>query len=195
MTSKLIGYARREGNRTVLERFGEALGENEVEISDDIVILKAEDAQKLLEPPRLDRLVITPERVRAEPERTRRTHREGVRPVWSPLRCRRRQPRGPHRLHRGTGRTSSASVNRPGSSPSRLAAETPKHRPRFASWPRSQQVTHEGSSRRGRVGPRAHCQEDEGHSLERVDFSSKMDHILYEGRFSVRFNSRSKPTR
>ena len=67
VTSKLIGYARREGNRTVLERFGEALGENEVEISDDIVILKAEDAQKLLEPPRLDRLIISPERVELSP--------------------------------------------------------------------------------------------------------------------------------
>lgn len=68
VTSKLIGYARREGNRTVLERFGEALVENEVEISDDIVILKAEDAQKLLEPPRLVRLLISPERVEIGPD-------------------------------------------------------------------------------------------------------------------------------
>ena len=67
VSSKLIGYARREGNRTVLDRFGEALGENEVEISEDIVILKADDAQKLLEPPRLDRLVISPERVDVNP--------------------------------------------------------------------------------------------------------------------------------
>jgi Protein of unknown function (DUF499) len=67
VSSKLIGYARREGNRTVLERFGEALSEHEVEISEDIVILKAEDAQKLLEPPRLHRLVISPERVDLNP--------------------------------------------------------------------------------------------------------------------------------
>jgi hypothetical protein len=67
VSSKLIGYARREGNRTVLERFGEALSENEVEISDDFVILKAEDAQKLLEPPRLHRLAISPERVELHP--------------------------------------------------------------------------------------------------------------------------------
>jgi hypothetical protein len=67
VSSKLIGYARREGNRTVLERFGEALGENEVEISDDFVILKAEDAQKRLEPPRLYRLAISPERVELQP--------------------------------------------------------------------------------------------------------------------------------
>ena len=63
VSSKLIGYARKEGNRTVLERFGEALSENEVEISEDIVILKAEDAQKLLEPPKLHRLAIHPERI------------------------------------------------------------------------------------------------------------------------------------
>jgi hypothetical protein len=67
VSSKLIGYARREGNRTVLERFGEALSEHEVDISEDFLILKAEDAQKLLEPPRLDRLVISPERVELNP--------------------------------------------------------------------------------------------------------------------------------
>ena len=63
VSSRHLGYARREGTSTVLERFGEALDENEVEISEDFVILKAEDAEKLLEPPRLDRLVISPERV------------------------------------------------------------------------------------------------------------------------------------
>ena len=67
VSSKLIGYARREGDRTVLERFGEALSEHEVEISEDILILKAEDAQKLLEPPRLDRIAISPERVDLNP--------------------------------------------------------------------------------------------------------------------------------
>jgi hypothetical protein len=68
VSSKLIAYARREGNRTVLERFGEALSETEVEISEDFVLLKAEDAQKLLEPPRLDRLVISPERIDLAPK-------------------------------------------------------------------------------------------------------------------------------
>ena len=67
VTSNLIGYAHKEGNRTVLERFGKALSEHEVELSDDFVILKAEDAQKLLEPPRLHRLVISPERVELSP--------------------------------------------------------------------------------------------------------------------------------
>ena len=43
VSAKQIGYARKEGARTVLERFGEALSEHEVEISEDVVILKAED--------------------------------------------------------------------------------------------------------------------------------------------------------
>lgn len=68
VSSKLIGYARRDGPRVVLERFGEALSEHDVEIDDDIVILKAEDAQRLLEPPRLDRLVISPDRVNLGPK-------------------------------------------------------------------------------------------------------------------------------
>ena len=68
VSAKLIGYARKEGKQTVLERFGEALGEHEVEISEDMVLLKAEDAQKLLEPPRLDRLAIQPEHVDLRPQ-------------------------------------------------------------------------------------------------------------------------------
>ena len=67
VSAKLIGYARKEGTRTVLERFGEALGEHEVEISEDVVLLKAEDAQKLLEPPRLHRLAIHPDRIDLSP--------------------------------------------------------------------------------------------------------------------------------
>ena len=67
VSSKLIGYARRDGSRTVLERFGEPLSEHEVEISEDVVLLRAEDARKLLEPPRLDRLLISPERVDVNP--------------------------------------------------------------------------------------------------------------------------------
>lgn len=67
VTSKLVGYARKEGNRTVLERFGEVLSEFDVEIGEDFVLLKAEDAQKLLEPPRLHRLTIHPDRVDLHP--------------------------------------------------------------------------------------------------------------------------------
>ena len=67
VSSKLIGYARKEGTRTVLEHFGDPLTEGEVEISDDVVLLKAEDAQKLLEPPKLHRLNIQPERIELRP--------------------------------------------------------------------------------------------------------------------------------
>ena len=83
VSSKLIGYARKEGTRTVLERFGEALGEHEVEISEDVVILKAEDAQKLLEPPRLHRLAIHPDRIDLSPNEHASFHRQGDRPVWA----------------------------------------------------------------------------------------------------------------
>jgi hypothetical protein len=41
--------------------------EADVEFSDDIYLLKAEDAQKLLEPPRLDRLIIRPGDVTLKP--------------------------------------------------------------------------------------------------------------------------------
>jgi len=67
VSAKLIGYARKEGTRTVLERFGEALSEHEVEISEDVILLKAEDAQKLLEPPRLHGLAIQPDRIDLSP--------------------------------------------------------------------------------------------------------------------------------
>src|SRR5262249_45805557 len=68
VSSKHIGYARKEGDRTVLERFGEALSEHEVEISTDVVLLKAKDAEKLLDPPRLHRLAIHPERIDLNPD-------------------------------------------------------------------------------------------------------------------------------
>jgi hypothetical protein len=67
VSSKLIGYARKEGDRSILERFGEAMSEHEVEISEDIVLLKVEDAQKLLEPPRLYRLTIQLDRIDLNP--------------------------------------------------------------------------------------------------------------------------------
>ncbi|QEH31802.1 hypothetical protein OJF2_02670 [Aquisphaera giovannonii] len=67
VSSKFVGYARKVGARTVLERFGEALGEHEVEISEDYVLLRAEDAQKLLEPPRLHQLAIHPGRIDVHP--------------------------------------------------------------------------------------------------------------------------------
>jgi hypothetical protein len=47
--------------------FNESLAEADVEIADDVFILKAEDAQKLLEPPRLDRIAIRPTDVTLKP--------------------------------------------------------------------------------------------------------------------------------
>lgn len=67
VSSKLVGYARKESDRLVLERFGESMTESEVEIDDDVYLLKADDAQKLLEPPRLDSLEISPKQIQIGP--------------------------------------------------------------------------------------------------------------------------------
>jgi hypothetical protein len=64
VTSGLLGYATKDAEgRLKLLKFKTSLSEAEVEISDDLFILKAEDAQKLQEPPRLARLVVRPEQV------------------------------------------------------------------------------------------------------------------------------------
>jgi hypothetical protein len=64
VTQGLLGYARDNGRGGVtLEKFREALAEADVEIADDVFILKAEDARKLLEPPRLALLKVTPANV------------------------------------------------------------------------------------------------------------------------------------
>jgi hypothetical protein len=64
-----LGYARRKpgGGLNLLKRPGESLSEHEVEVSDDVCILKAEDAQKLVEPPRLTKLALEPARVEIRP--------------------------------------------------------------------------------------------------------------------------------
>ena len=65
----LIGYAHRDSSgRLVLDRFNETLAELEVEIADDVFIVKAEDAQRLLEPPRIAQLTLRPDRVMLEPD-------------------------------------------------------------------------------------------------------------------------------
>jgi hypothetical protein len=65
---KSLGYARRDAKgNLILERFGETISENEIEIADDVFILRAEDALKLLEPPKLARLEIHPSHVAAKP--------------------------------------------------------------------------------------------------------------------------------
>ena len=54
VSQKVFGYARRNSDGQLkLERFGESLAEMEVELSEDVFLLKAADAQKLLEPPRV----------------------------------------------------------------------------------------------------------------------------------------------
>lgn len=57
-----IGYARRKSNGQLdLIAFNRSLVETDVELSDDMVILRAEDAMKLLEPPRLARVHLSPD--------------------------------------------------------------------------------------------------------------------------------------
>ncbi|MCC6428641.1 MAG: hypothetical protein IT435_17705 [Phycisphaerales bacterium] len=57
-----IGYARRKGNAQLeLVAFGQSLIQSDVEIGDDVVILKPDDAKKLLEPLRLARVQISPD--------------------------------------------------------------------------------------------------------------------------------------
>jgi hypothetical protein len=72
----LIGYARKDAkDRLVLVAFGKSLSEAEVEIADEMFILKAEDAQRLIEPPRLIGLTILPDRVDLKPrEQTKFTY-------------------------------------------------------------------------------------------------------------------------
>ncbi|MHC4404574.1 MAG: ATP-binding protein, partial [Planctomycetota bacterium] len=62
VTQGILGYAGKDSQgKLVLEQFNESLGETEVEVGDEVFLLRAEDAKKLLEPPRLPRLAIRPE--------------------------------------------------------------------------------------------------------------------------------------
>ena len=68
ITRGVFGYARKDDqDQLILERFSESLSEAEVEIGDEVFLLKAEDAKKLLEPPRLARLTIRPEHTTLKP--------------------------------------------------------------------------------------------------------------------------------
>ncbi|MFN0137416.1 MAG: ATP-binding protein [Phycisphaerae bacterium] len=61
VTQHLFGYARDDGRGwLILERFQAAMAEHEVEISDDFYLLKAEEAQRLKEPPRIVELRVLP---------------------------------------------------------------------------------------------------------------------------------------
>lgn len=69
VTQGVLGYARKDSkDRLILERYKESISEAEVEIADDVYLLKAEDAQKLVEPPRLAKLTIIPERANIRPK-------------------------------------------------------------------------------------------------------------------------------
>jgi hypothetical protein len=62
VTQGLLGYATKDSRGNIkLQKLKESLFDTEVEISEDVYIMKAEDAQKLLEPPRLVRLIVRPE--------------------------------------------------------------------------------------------------------------------------------------
>jgi hypothetical protein len=59
-----LGYASKDSaGRLKLEKLKQSLIDADVEISDEMFILKADDAQKLLEPPRLAKVTLRPEQV------------------------------------------------------------------------------------------------------------------------------------
>lgn len=64
VTQGAFGYASRDTSGKIkLDKLKDSLFDSDVEIADDVYIIKAEDAQKLLEPPRLAKLVVRPEQV------------------------------------------------------------------------------------------------------------------------------------
>ena len=68
VTDGLIGYAIKDSSgRLKLQKLKESLFDADVEISEDVYILKADEAQKLREPPRLAHLVVRPEHVVVKP--------------------------------------------------------------------------------------------------------------------------------
>lgn len=68
VTQGLLGLASKDaGGRLRLQKFKESLSAADVEVSDEAFVLKAEEAQKLLEPPRLANLTIRPEHVVLKP--------------------------------------------------------------------------------------------------------------------------------
>jgi hypothetical protein len=68
VTQGMLGYATKDsGGRLKLQKFKESLAECDVEISDDMYLLKADEAQKLLEPPRLASLTVRPDHVVLKP--------------------------------------------------------------------------------------------------------------------------------
>lgn len=63
VTEKTLAIARREpSGELVLVRFGVATRAEDVEIDEDVLVLRAEDARRLEEPPHVSRLQLRPER-------------------------------------------------------------------------------------------------------------------------------------
>jgi hypothetical protein len=63
-----LGLATKEqSGQLKLSCFNDSLSESDVEFAEDVFILKAEDARKLLEPPRLERVTIRPVEVTLKP--------------------------------------------------------------------------------------------------------------------------------
>jgi hypothetical protein len=68
VTQGLLGYATKDDKgRLVLVRFQASLSDSEVEIDDGLFVLKKDDAAKLLDPPRLAQIVVTPPDVALKP--------------------------------------------------------------------------------------------------------------------------------
>jgi hypothetical protein len=64
VTQGAFGYATKDASGKIkLEKLRESLFDGDVDIADDVYIIKADDAQKMLEPPRLAKLVVRPEHV------------------------------------------------------------------------------------------------------------------------------------
>ena len=64
VTQGIVGYAVKDAKgRLKLQKLKESLFDSDVEISDDVFILKADDAQKLREPPRLANVLVRPDHV------------------------------------------------------------------------------------------------------------------------------------
>jgi len=64
VTQGIVGYAIKDASgRLKLEKLKESLFDIEVELSDDVFILKADEAQKLREPPRVTQVLVRPEHV------------------------------------------------------------------------------------------------------------------------------------
>ncbi len=64
----VLGYATKDSSGQLkLTHFNESLHEADVDLADDVFVLKAEDARRLLEPPRLDRITVRPGDVQLKP--------------------------------------------------------------------------------------------------------------------------------